>query len=219
MTEEEYFEEEQPEEEVELDIDAEMAEESSLLETYDWPPVLDSDGDGLTDEEELVLGTDPDNEDTNDNGHSDLVEILNNYDPVGTGSLESNQNLEWFINESYNYSLLYPRNWSLVTTNQDSMLFFSLPDESIIQVVVQENQDNGDIITWYGRSFPGEPLSYSRLKVKETWEGIVSDNELNVYLIDTSQQLFITMSYIPSVSTRLAYPNIFKLMWNSLQIN
>ncbi|MBS2021914.1 MAG: hypothetical protein JST92_05850 [Deltaproteobacteria bacterium] len=43
---------------------------------------LDSDGDGLTDEEELLLGTDPTNPDTDGDGISDGVEVREGYDPL-----------------------------------------------------------------------------------------------------------------------------------------
>ncbi len=42
----------------------------------------DSDGDGLPDDFEIAIGTDPHNPDTSGNGYSDKVEIENNYDPL-----------------------------------------------------------------------------------------------------------------------------------------
>jgi len=42
----------------------------------------DNDGDGLTNEEELMYGTDPDNKDSDSDGYSDLVEIESGYDPL-----------------------------------------------------------------------------------------------------------------------------------------
>ncbi len=43
---------------------------------------LDSDGDGLTDAEELALGTDPLNPDTDGDGYSDGVEVRSGYCPL-----------------------------------------------------------------------------------------------------------------------------------------
>jgi chromosome segregation ATPase len=43
---------------------------------------IDSDGDGLTDEEEEYYGTDPNNPDTDGDGYSDGEEVKNGYDPL-----------------------------------------------------------------------------------------------------------------------------------------
>lgn len=42
---------------------------------------IDSDNDGLTDEEEIFLGTDPNNPDSDGDGYSDGEEVKNGYDP------------------------------------------------------------------------------------------------------------------------------------------
>ena len=43
---------------------------------------MDTDGDGLFDEEELAFGTDPNNIDTDGDGYTDKVEIESGYDPL-----------------------------------------------------------------------------------------------------------------------------------------
>jgi hypothetical protein len=48
------------------------------------PPNLDNDGDGLTNAEELALGTDPDNPDTSGDGVSDYVKVTLGLDPLST---------------------------------------------------------------------------------------------------------------------------------------
>lgn len=47
-----------------------------------YPYFLDQDQDGLTDLEELALGTDPTNPDTDGDGYSDGVEVKSGYDPL-----------------------------------------------------------------------------------------------------------------------------------------
>lgn len=46
----------------------------------------DTDGDGLVDELETALGTDPQNKDTDNDGHSDRTEILSDFNPLGSGA-------------------------------------------------------------------------------------------------------------------------------------
>lgn len=98
-----------PEEE-ELFSEDEDALGEPVLEPEPEMPSVDSDGDGLTDEEEMVLGTainntdtdgdglfdkqevvtygtDPLNEDTDGDGFSDGSEVQNGYNPNGSGRL------------------------------------------------------------------------------------------------------------------------------------
>jgi hypothetical protein len=48
---------------------------------------IDSDGDGLDDELERAIGTDPYNPDTDGDGYPDGLEVLNHFDPLGPGRL------------------------------------------------------------------------------------------------------------------------------------
>lgn len=49
--------------------------------------VIDTDGDGLTDEEEKIYGTDPKKIDSDGDGYNDWEEIQGGYNPLGEGNL------------------------------------------------------------------------------------------------------------------------------------
>ncbi len=51
--------------------------------------MLDSDQDGLPDDIEIKIGTDPNNKDTDQDGYTDLEEIQKGYNPNGTGIFEN----------------------------------------------------------------------------------------------------------------------------------
>lgn len=196
-----------------------MAEESTGRSDENLPPLLDSDQDGLLDEEEIVLGTGVDLEDSNGNDYSDLVEINNNYNPADTGELSSNINLNTYTNDNYYYQILYPKDWEFNLLSKDSVVVFNTPDDSLIQISVQENSDKQSILAWYSDAFPDDSMTYEKIKSMSTWEAIASSDNLNFYLTDKKKNNIYTISYIPAVSGRIAYPNIFKLMINSLLIN
>lgn len=48
---------------------------------------IDADSDGLSDELEKIIGSDPLKTDTDNDGYGDLVEITNNYNPIGSNKL------------------------------------------------------------------------------------------------------------------------------------
>ena len=54
--------------------------------TIEQPPANDSDGDGLTDAQELALGTDPNNPDSDGDGIPDGQEVAENSDPLDPAS-------------------------------------------------------------------------------------------------------------------------------------
>ncbi len=54
---------------------------------------LDSDSDGLSDNLEIALGTDPQNKDSDEDGFNDQTEIENNYNPNGDGKIAIDNDL------------------------------------------------------------------------------------------------------------------------------
>lgn len=195
-----------------------MPEEESLFEDTDLPPLIDTDSDGLNDDEEIVLGTDSSKSDTNDNTYPDLLEIRNDYNPAGTGRLAENSNLTRYTDNFFEYSLLYPKDWEFSLMDNNRLLVFYAPDDSLIQVYIQENSSNEDIADWYFRTFPGRELLYDKVKIKDSWEGIENPNSRNVYLTDNNRKNIYIVSYIPAVTDRVVYPNIFNLMVDSLSL-
>ncbi len=193
-----------------------MNEELNGKQGTDLPPLLDTDNDGLNDEEEQVLGTNASLADSNGNTYTDLVEINNGYDPVVSGKLNENPNLEKYVNKTLLYEMLYPKSWLANSLTGDATITFTAPDDSIIQVSVQDNSDHQSILGWYGTSFPDATITYEKLKSTPNWDGIFGANGLNFYLTDKKRNTVYIISYIPSVDGRVAYPNIFNLMINSL---
>ncbi|MBI4272917.1 L,D-transpeptidase [Candidatus Uhrbacteria bacterium] len=61
--------------------------------------VADSDHDGLTDEEELLFGTDPANADTDEDGFSDRKELEKGYNPLSTDRKKLKKRIEVDISE------------------------------------------------------------------------------------------------------------------------
>ncbi|MFA4999947.1 MAG: hypothetical protein WC545_01130 [Patescibacteria group bacterium] len=194
-----------------------MNEETPLKTAMDLPPLLDSDNDGLNDDEEAVFGTALDLSDSDNDGYDDLAEIKNNYNPAGEGRLENNSALEIYIGSNPAYQLLYPKNWPVLDAG-DGLTIFTAPDDSLIQISVQDNPTGANILNWYESYFSGETVSYDRLKSGETWEGIAGPDGFNFYLTDKNQKNIFIISYISSASGRMTYANILEMMINSLMI-
>jgi len=182
-------------------------------------PITDSDNDGLNDDEEKILGTDSQVADSNNNGYTDLVEINNGYNPATSGKLSANENLAEYSSKTFGYKILYPKAWNVSVLNNEATTIFTAPDSSIIQISIQENSDKQGILGWYGNTFPEETLTYDKLKSTDSWEGIWGSDGINFYLTDKAKKNIYVVSFISAVDGRVAYPNIYNLMINSLIIN
>ena len=82
------------------------------------PTILDSDNDGLSNEEEKELGTDPNNPDTDGDGYLDGEEVTHGYNPKDLGKFEpsfGNAIADWKVyrNEEYGYEVKFPNNWTI----------------------------------------------------------------------------------------------------------
>lgn len=195
-----------------------MNEELTGLDVINLPPLIDSDNDGLNDDEEALLGTNANSIDSDADTYSDVTELAEAYNPAGSGKLSANTNLAKYANESVGYEILYPKNWPIKSLNNDATVIFTASDDSLIQISVQENSDKAGILSWYENSFPNVTITYDKLKSTDNWDGIMGENRLNFYLTDKKHNNIFVISCIPSVDDRVAYPNIFKLMINSLVI-
>lgn len=196
-----------------------LPEEGSIFDDYVWAPILDSDGDGLTDEEELSLGTNPNEIDTDQDGYLDLAEIQSGYDPAGSGRLEDSQFISRYQNNNLNYSFLYPNSWIVRDNNTDYLTIVTAPDNSLIQVSVSENISGQSILDWYQTTVAKGEISQDKIKTGDFGEGVMGEEDLHFYITDSNKQYIYIVSYIPAASQRLAYPNIFQMIINSLSLN
>ncbi|MBI4434921.1 hypothetical protein HY635_03875 [Candidatus Uhrbacteria bacterium] len=87
------------------------------------PPAADkdTDADGLTDAEELLLGTDIGLADSDRDGYSDSIELANLYNPAGVAPqriLDAGLVYE-YEHPTAGWSIYLPRAWSIAATDQE----------------------------------------------------------------------------------------------------
>lgn len=207
---------------IDLNISTTSVPDSSSLDTLSGSttdqvlPLLDSDNDGLYDEEEVALDLKINSVDSDSDNYLDKTELEGNYNPNGAGKLEADSALTKYTNKESNYEILYPTLWSLKEVLVDNTVIFTAPDDSIIQVSIQDNPSHLDIMSWYADAFPTSFLTSDRLKSGVTWDGVMSEDNLNFYLSDKKNLKIYIISYLPIFSNRIAYPSLFKAMAYSI---
>ena len=193
-----------------------IASSSSVLINDILPPLIDSDSDGLNDLEEEIIGSDINLTDSDNDTFSDLSEIENGYNPIGSGKLVMNSNIAEYNGKAY--SFLYPVVWGVSSLNNDETVIITTDDNSLIQISSQDNENVQSILSWYEEYFPDTLITYDKLKKGSGWEGIMSPDNINFYLVDDMRDKIYVISYIAAVGERVSYPNIFNFIINSFSI-
>lgn len=134
-----------------------VLEDEAAEETESGVPAsVDTDGDGLTDTEELLFGTSVSSADTDSDTYDDRTEIMGNYSPLAAGAPLADANLfATYTNTTYGYTVAYPRVWladSLDTTNKQ-VLFISETEE-FFEILIEENPLEAPIMEWYRSQSP-----------------------------------------------------------------
>lgn len=180
-------------------------------------PEKDTDNDGLHALEEDLLGTDQKSIDSDKDGYDDLSEVLNLYDPNGSGKLIDNLGIDEYINSSYDYSVLHPSDWQMNILGRDDSIVFKSKNNHIFQIYVQANSKLKNIETWYEEQV-GKKAEDKNIINVNNWKGVVGDNGLVVYITDNNYNFVYTLLYIPEFEEELIYKNIFQAMINSFVI-
>lgn len=178
-------------------------------------PGTDSDNDGLTDKEEIALGTNMDAIDSDGDTYADLVEISNGYNPAGEGKLSENQYLDTYVNTTFNFSFLYPVSWQQKVSSADDSLILTAPDEQFIQILVQPNTEREDILSWYKKTFDVETIPTNQLFTTSNWDSVRTPDGLTAYITNKDKSYIFIMTYNLTNSRVLNYKQILDLMLRS----
>lgn len=216
-----------------------VAVASSTAGEINLIPAKDSDQDGLTDNEEALLGTDPNIQDTDGDGFNDLAELIKLYNPTGAGKITDNTKIKVYTSSALGYSLDYPTDWTATALGEDTIKIgpsvvvnpeqpANTQTDSIntqfIQVNVSANTNSQEINDWYKEQFnlsaidPNNIIQHFDAAGQLSWQGVKSPDGLTVYLTDKAKTHIYTINYDLSLGATLNFPNIFNLALNSFNL-
>lgn len=191
------------------------------VKVIDRAPISDLDADGLSDQEEAALGTDPNNPNSDGDNYNDLTEVSGLYNPIGAGKIAAAakiQKYEIVISKKITVSTYLPQAWKGVDKKNADGSFsgtFTLPDGSVMQVIGDLNIKGQRIKDWAQENLN---LTVTDLINISGGEGFKSVDNSVYYFTNTAKTYIIMLVYTPAPDQPLYYQNIFDLMANSLTI-
>lgn len=177
-------------------------------------PSQDTDQDGLSDVEEMLLDCNISKSDSDGDGYGDLEELNKLYNPAGAGKLIANPNIEKYTNGNFKYSLYYPNTWLRTNVDGENSILFRAGNEQYIQVIAQDNPEAKSLDDWYKEQV-NPAIDPSQRLYKAGWSGIRSADGLIAYLNNSSQSVIYTILYNTGMDDTLVYSAIFKMIVES----
>lgn len=180
---------------------------------------IDTDNDGLTDEEEKIFGTEIEKPDSDSDGYVDSLEVANLYNPLGfkpVRLLDSGK-VKVYLNPTFNYSIFYPESWisQALDANNKDVMFTSATGE-FIEVLAEDNPLKMSVEAWYLSQSPGvEASQLEHFTTKEKFEGVKSPDGLVAYL-PSGDKIFV-INYNIGLKTEVNFLNTFEMMINSFR--
>lgn len=137
-------------------------------------PSADGDGDGLTTAEEALFGTDERKSDSDDDGFSDSVEVINLYNPAGfrpTRLVEAGQ-VTAHASAAGTFQALIPKDWALdpAPSEGDGMSVRAPALGDTFGALLQDNPEGQALLDWYLSRNPG--VSAAQIQQSATKGGL-----------------------------------------------
>lgn len=211
----------QPESELEIELATKSVTveviEPLVVKSLDNLTSLDTDKDGLTDAEELLLGTDMNNPDSDGDIYLDGQEVISLYNPLGTDpeKIEFSGIVSTYVNTTFNYEIFYPVKWIAKSVDKaDVEIMFSSTQTEFVNLIVEENKDNLSVRDWYKKIAPdvadSDLIDFTN---KHGVSGLRSPDGFTVYF--AKDNLIYIISYNIGLKDSADYPNLYKMMVES----
>lgn len=185
-------------------------------------PSLDSDNDSFTNVEETVLGTMPNNPDTDGDGYKDGIEVAAGYNPSKAGTSKLNESpfivsLTTNFNAD-NFKILYPKDWQTSFVSANKQVLINISTGEIIRITVRDNQLGQSVMAWYLQDHPEAVVSQMRVAEAGLLSGLYAPSGLTAYLTDANRTKFYIFEYLTGQQTELRYLTLFGAIIKSVTI-
>lgn len=162
----------------------------------------DSDGDGLTDAEESLLGTDANNTDSDGDGYADGSEVKNGYDPAAEAMQLSASSKLAVSGIGNQWSALIPIEWGLSSSDEVGKFKVTTTGPTTFDLSLEEISPAAEF------NPPADEVGpFRKFTSKAGYQVWMSADGLTAYILSGTSLL--TAKYAANGAETYAYPAIF----------
>lgn len=188
---------------------------------------LDTDADGLTDEEEALYKSDINLSDSDSDTYEDALEIKNLYSPSNTApqTLMEAGLVSEFVSEGQSFRLLYPVSWKLqkIDADDSNIIFISANPTEYVEFKVEENAGELALSSWVKLKMSNMPLKFQAIYSEEILEN--KDKSLQGILLPEFHMAFFadgdkiySLTYQFDPAKPLSYQTTFLMFAKSFRL-
>lgn len=184
------------------------------------PSTTDTDGDDLTDKEELLYGSLATKPDTDSDSYVDGLEIRNLYHPLEANStlLETNGLVTRYKNALHDYTILFPASWiSGATDDTEKEVLLTSDTGEFVEVLIEDNLAALTSSQWYEREFQAYPdlQSYTTIIIDGV-EAVLGATGSTVYIADNERIFLIHYNFANREDVN--FVSTFTMMYKSFTL-
>jgi hypothetical protein len=193
---------------------AEMNTQDTTQASITVPLGTDTDGDGLTDLEETILGTNSNLVDTDGDSYADAAEVTNLYDPTSNGKLLANTHLTTY--NDLGISFLYPTTWVKEVSTDQKLITFKSKDNHMFQIYIVDS--TVDLDSYYKQVFSVDTITANARYAKNSWSGIWTTSNRIIYVKAPNNSHVYIVGYNVGSNETAEYKTVYQALINSLTI-
>lgn len=185
-------------------------------------PAADLDGDDLSDREELLYGTSPLSPDSDGDGYTDGLEVVNLYSPARGNSLRLKEDSQFlqYSNIALGYSFLKPAQFTLaeLSQNKPGDVIMTSSEKEAIVMGVQENPNEMTLSEWLVSISPA--ISVADFESFTTSGGLLAlaaPQKTTYYIALPASRAVLVLSY--TSPREYSYTTTVRMIVESVSVN
>ncbi|OIO18921.1 MAG: hypothetical protein CO029_00445 [Candidatus Magasanikbacteria bacterium CG_4_9_14_0_2_um_filter_41_10] len=208
-------------------LDATTTEDIAAIKAIDpvsFPRILlinseDTDADQLTNEEELLFNTNPDEWDTDKDGYYDGQEIINLYNASGFAPVKLIDSgvVSEYISPTWQYRLYYPQQWQIGTVDtEERQVLASTLSGDFVEFRVFDRLQGQSFQEWFAANIEGETFQDIQTITNRFKEQVFLRRDGLVAYVMASTHVTVLI-YHPGITGAVPYRTVMRMMVESFR--